>query len=370
MSQVRLVALTPPGPAGVALLAVRGPGAAALLARCFQPRGAWPAPGHLAVGRLRDAQGEPLDEAVLACADAETWELGCHGGPAQLRRVRQALEAAGAAPGPHTEAGDPLAAAALEALPGARTALGAQALLRQANGQLRAAWGALAELLTRDPSAAAVGLRALRAQAHLGRHLLEPTRVALVGLPSAGKSSLLNALLGRQRTLVSPEPGTTRDLVEVEAELGGLPLVLVDAAGWRESDDPLEAEGVRRARLSAAAAGLRLVVIDGAAPTPAAWALARAQSGPALVVLTKLDLLTAPPGWPAQPWPVVAVSSTTGAGLPALEQALVATLAPGADLAGPLPCAPAQWDALDRCEELLRAGDARAARRALEAAPR
>ena len=360
----RLVQLTPTGPAGVALLALSGPGTTALLQARFQPRGRWPAPGRLAVGRLVDPAGQLLDEVVLARAAEERYELGCHGGPAHLRRVHAALGAAGAVPAAQAEPGAPLRAAALAALPAASTELGAQVLLRQADGRLEAAWAELVRALGADLLGAGQLLAGLRRQARLGRALLEPAQVVLVGLPSAGKSSLLNALLGRQRALVSPRPGTTRDLVEAPAELAGLPVVLVDAAGQRETADALEAEGVRRARQAAGAAALRLVVIDAAAPTAAAWALAHEAPDPRLVVLNKVDLLGGDPG-PGAPPGAVAVSARTGQGLGALEAALSVALVGPADPLGAVPCAPEQWSALETAERALAAGDPAAARAAL-----
>lgn len=341
---IGLVRLTPPGPAGVALLGLAGPGATALLQRRFRPRGRWPEPGRLAVGRLEDESGALLDEAVLARSGPDAYELSCHGGPGHLRGVIAALLAAGAVEVEAPLAGaDPIRAAALAALPRATTELGAQVLLRQANGALAGALAsARAALAAGDPARARRELLSLRAAARLGRALLEPARVALVGLPNAGKSSLLNALLGRERALVSPEPGTTRDLVEVEAELAGLPIVLVDAAGRREAQDELEAAGIERARRAAREAALRLVVIDGAAPSREAWELAAAQPAPAVVVINKIDLLADAAALLAEAArralaPCLLCSARTGQGIDAIGPALREALVGQVDEAGPVP---------------------------------
>ena len=99
---------------------------------------------------------------------------------------------------------------------------------------------------------------------HRGERLREGLVVAIAGPPNAGKSSLLNRLARREAAIVSPHAGTTRDVIEVHLDLGGYPVTLLDTAGMRESDDPVEQEGVRRARARAAAADLVLWVMEAA----------------------------------------------------------------------------------------------------------
>ena len=105
--------------------------------------------------------------------------------------------------------------------------------------------------------------------AHRGERLRDGLVVAIAGPPNAGKSSLLNRLARREAAIVSPHAGTTRDVIEVHLDLGGYPVTLLDTAGMRESQDPVEQEGVRRARARAAAADLVLWVVDATAVSAA-----------------------------------------------------------------------------------------------------
>src|SRR6202041_1273895 len=102
-----------------------------------------------------------------------------------------------------------------------------------------------------------------------GERLRDGLGVVIAGPPNAGKSTLLNRLARREAAIVSPHAGTTRDIIEVHLDLGGYPVTLLDTAGIRDSDNPVEQEGVRRARERAAAADLVLWVTDGSAGGPA-----------------------------------------------------------------------------------------------------
>jgi tRNA modification GTPase len=205
---------------------------------------------------------------------------------------------------------------------------------------------------------------ALRAEmeAHLadgqrGEKLREGLVVAILGAPNAGKSSLLNALVGRDAAIVSARAGTTRDVVEARLDLGGVPVTLADTAGLREASDEIEAEGVRRALLRAEAADLRLLVFAAdAAPDPDTLALV---APGALVVANKTDLAPAPAAiGGVAPLPV---SVRTGDGLAALRTALAAA---AAELARPESATPitrsrhraAVRDAVARLAELDGAG--------------
>ncbi len=127
-----------------------------------------------------------------------------------------------------------------------------------------------------------------------GERLRDGIGVAILGPPNAGKSSLLNRIARREAAITSPIAGTTRDIVEVAIDLQGYPVVLADTAGLRDSDDPIEQEGLRRARRRAEEAEIRLFVFDARDPAEAAGAAA--WPGPdTILVANKIDLLAQNP---------------------------------------------------------------------------
>ena len=153
-----------------------------------------------------------------------------------------------------------------------------------------------------------------------GQRVREGYRIALIGAPNAGKSSLLNALTGRDAAIVTPIPGTTRDVVEVPMEIAGYRVVFADTAGLREVEDIVEAEGVRRARMWAEGADLRIWVIDGSASGDD-WRQAMDIVRPTdIPVLSKADLDLGDDGKAAQG--ALSVSAATGDGLQALREVI------------------------------------------------
>jgi tRNA modification GTPase len=158
-----------------------------------------------------------------------------------------------------------------------------------------------------------------------GERLREGLVVAIAGPPNAGKSSLLNRIARREAAIVSPYAGTTRDVIEVHLDLDGLPVTVLDTAGIRVSDDPVEQEGVRRAQARAAAADLVLWVIDASADGTQTFDITT-ESGTAWRVASKIDLVDSDSkrnlGHPAKR--SFAVSATTGAGIPELVGAIAA----------------------------------------------
>jgi tRNA modification GTPase len=157
----------------------------------------------------------------------------------------------------------------------------------------------------------AAEIRPILADAQRGERLREGFTVAITGAPNAGKSTLLNRLAEREVAIVSPVPGTTRDAIEVALDLKGVPVVLVDTAGMRETHDPVEAEGVRRARARAEAADLVLWLVDNAR----ADARPETMSRNAWPVRTKADLIDSDSQRVLRDQGFIVVSAKTGLGI-------------------------------------------------------
>jgi tRNA modification GTPase len=343
--QASMCLLTPLGEGGIGIIALWGPGAPAILARCF--RGTRCRAGELDPGRLAHGHigrgADILDEVILARlappypgAEAPYFEVNCHGGVVAVRAVmdRLAEEGAGRSPLPVAHESLPplsperIRQEALAALQQVPTQLGALVLLHQSNGALTAALTAIREsLLGGSPGGARRLLADLLGTSKLGLDLLSPPRVALLGPPNAGKSTLLNALLEEERVIVHHEPGTTRDVIVERVSVRGVPFDLMDSAGIRDTTDEVEAEAVRRARRLAGHCDVALVLFDAAAgPPPGPEAIPQTAPGTrVLLVANKIDLPAgdAPPET-ADGRPVVAVSALERRGIRRLEDVLLA----------------------------------------------
>src|SRR5262249_45570791 len=155
----------------------------------------------------------------------------------------------------------------------------------------------------------------LARQVRLGRHLTAPWKVVVAGAPNVGKSSLVNALAGYQRSIVSPIPGTTRDVVTTSIAIDGWPIDLIDTGSLSEQAEELEQQGIRLAESAVAEADLCLMVLDGAANelSSATGGLRPPLAQNMQLVINKIDL---PPGWDwNQELEAVRVSALTEAGL-------------------------------------------------------
>ena len=364
---------TPPGQGAVAIVRVSGPDALAVGGRVFRKRGAT-GHGEAVVGALAPRvqhfgqiweEGALVDEVLLTVfpgpasfTGEDVVEIGCHGGGLVTRRVLEAVLRAGAGaagPGEFTRRAflngklDLTQAEAIMDVVLAQSDLALRAAARQLGGSLgervRGLQSQLLDLLahleayidfpeediapeTGSQMQARMGLvrgelEKLLATARHGRVLRTGVRTVLSGAPNAGKSSLLNRLLGYERAIVSPVPGTTRDTLEEVVMLRGWSLRLVDTAGLREGGDALEQLGMERTRLQLEDADLILQVSDGQKPPepPAA-----AQDPRVLHVLNKVDL-GEHSGWATTE--AVRVSCLTGEGMEALEEAIVDTLQAG-----------------------------------------
>lgn len=380
--------LTPSGRGAIAVVRVEGPAAASIVARLFCPAGKpnlADAPlGRILFGhwRLPTPTGGPagspsVGEEVIVCRRGDqAVEVHCHGGTIASGAILDSLAAAGCRVVPWRQwldaaQPDPTRAAALTALAEARTQRTAAILLDQAAGALaRAVRQVRAALVRGDLAAAHERLACLTARAPLGQRLLDPFRIVLAGPPNAGKSSLVNALLGYQRAIVFDRPGTTRDAVTASTALDGWPVLLTDTAGLHAPSDPLEAAGVERASVAMAAADCLLLVFDVAAPCDAEARTLRRCHPAALLVWNKCDLLG--PG--AKPlrtaWsPTDAlVSALSGAGLDDLIGRVASLLVPAPPQPGEaVPFTAQQAAALAGALDAARQADCRAALAALQA---
>lgn len=353
---------TPPGQGGIAIVRVSGEAARTCFDALFRPAGKQKVESHrLLYGRLYDENQTLIDEcmAVLMLAPRsytreDVAEFHIHGGEQVARQALRALYALGvrpAEPGEFTRRAflngrvDLTRAEAVMRLIAAQGEQSARAALRQLNGgvsafvrdiqgQVTALTAGVAAALDYPEEIAeeeAAGDAALKAR-DLARKLEDACdeRAArmldtgfdavLCGRPNVGKSSLLNALLGEERAIVTDIPGTTRDVVRGSMLLSGMKINLSDTAGIREDAETVEAIGVRRARQAIESADLILLVLDASAPlTPEDEALTRDTEGlPRAVILNKIDQGLAF-DWPG----ALRVSARTGEGMDALR-ALIA----------------------------------------------
>jgi len=327
---------TAAGRAAVAVVRVSGPKAGLAVAAIA---GDAPRPRRAAVRPLYDAQGGKIDDGLVlwfkgpaSYTGEDAAEFQVHGGPAVVEALLGALMALGlrlAEPGEFTRRAfengklDLAQAEGVADLIDAETEQQRRQALEQLGGRLSKVQGRWREALTealalfeaavdfpdeevpadvagraRPVLAALVAeLDAAAADVSRGTSVREGYRVALLGAPNAGKSTLLNALAAREAAIVTATPGTTRDIIEVPLVLAGYKLLLADTAGLRETDNEIEAEGVRRAKAWAAAADLRLWLVDGSLPDTEAPPR-ELQPGD-ICVITKRDLPENESGWKA-----------------------------------------------------------------------
>lgn len=364
---------TPLGEGGLAVLRVSGPAAFAVADKVFVPVGkssqkpSAAASHTVHYGRV-ERDGRFVDEVLLTVLRAprtftreDTVEISCHGGLLPAKLVLDALLAAGARPaepGEFTQRAflngrlDLAQAEAVADLIHARTELALTAAGEQLAGKLSQRINQLRDDLLRvlahveahidfpDEDIAPDTRGQLLAKlergvafmdellrtADEGQILRRGIRAAIIGRPNAGKSSLLNQLLGHDRAIVSPVAGTTRDTIEETANIRGLPVVFVDTAGLREAHDAIEQEGIRRTRAMVAKAELVLHVLDANESLSAEdeQFLAEFAEKKRILVLNKCDLPRAG-GWQA-PARLIEVSCLTGAGLEALKDAIKQTV--------------------------------------------
>lgn len=275
---------------------------------------------------------DPSEEVVICRLSEHEFEIHCHGGQAAARRILTDLETLQISivdwgTQARQSTGN-LATDCQLALTKATTLRTASILLDQ-----EAAWRNFAEQII--PAAIAGLWSELKTQVNhalswqeLGQHLLEPFRVVLTGEPNVGKSALLNALVGYQRSVVFDQPGTTRDVVTVETAFDGWPVRLIDTAGLRENALGLEAAGIELAHAQVAEADLVLQVLDATRPVELAEGSRPASSQKSILVINKSDLLPEQASSDSSPHGAILVSARTGLGVELLIAEIAAKLVP------------------------------------------
>ena len=352
---------TPSGRGAIGVVRVSGPGAlqisAALLTRTspLEPRRA--TFSRLTAGAIHDQVVATFFPQPASYTGDDIVEIATHGSSVVLNAVVAAAVREGArlaAPGEFTLRAylngriDLPQAEAVADLVDAATPLQARAAFDQLNGTLTTAIGeidaALFDLIAKleasvdfpdegyhfvEPGSAALSIEAIAQKinallttASRGRLVREGATIVIAGPPNAGKSSLFNALVGSHRAIVTPVPGTTRDLLTEVVDLDGVRSTLVDTAGIGDSTDPIEVEGIRRARAAAAVSDLILLVRDGSTPLEPSSTFEEVSESKRLIVSSKADL---PSAWHREK--ALRVSARTGQGIEELIAAIHRALA-------------------------------------------
>jgi tRNA modification GTPase len=361
---------TPRGRGALAVIRLSGPNAIAIAKTLGDFDDVEPRQARL-TKLTRPADQQMLDQVLLTCFPAphsltgeDVVEISCHGSPAIVRSIIEAtleLGAVLAGPGEFTLRAlsngkiNLAQAEAIRDLIAAQTDAAVKQASRQLNGELSNALGPFKEKLVevivllesalefveedipaprvneidRDLATVSAGVEKLSHSYSAGRLLQEGVRVTITGRPNVGKSSLFNSLIERERAIVTDVPGTTRDTLSEAIDLEGIPVILTDTAGLRETTDGIETLGIERTRRAMGDSDLVLVVLDGSTDLgPSDQELvAQTESARRLVVLNKSDL----PSFKAtlcclEPVEAINVSARTGEGLASLRAAILASL--------------------------------------------
>lgn len=373
--------ITPEGRAAVAVVRVWGIDAAETILRLsgrgqnFAADRSWlPAQNSIVYREIVYDSGH-VEDVVLLAIDDRSFEIHCHGGEMASRKLLDALKANGATlasdscgigfPFPvETRPPSKAEMAHWGLLCRAHTERSAAAILRLVQGQLAEELRELAGLLdAREYDLVSQRIDVLVASYAWGKHLIEPWKIAFVGPPNVGKSSLLNAIAGFQRAIVQDQPGTTRDVLQVQIAIAGWPVVLFDTAGLRETSDPIERAGIEKTLRAAQEVDLVLEVraanflVDLQQKSQGAQYQAQR-----LRVVNQIDL--APDSESDQG--EIGTSALTGVGLPNLINKIAEALFPSErSLTQPFIAARGICDELQAARSSLARGDIEAARKTI-----
>jgi len=397
-----VAAATPPGRGGIGIVRVSGPATRGIATAIL---GKLPVPRHATVSVFSDAGGHTIDlglalyfPAPASFTGEDVLELHGHGGPVVMDLlVARAVELGArlARPGEfserafHNDKLDLVQAEAIADLIAAGSAEAARAALRSLSGVFSREVQALAEKLTElrayveaaidfpDEDAEFLATPEVRERiaeidarfasiaetVRQGRALRDGLHVVIAGRPNAGKSSLLNALAGHDAAIVTAVPGTTRDLLRERIHVDGLPIHVVDTAGLRDTDDVIEVEGLRRARMEMSRADLVLYVVDATLGFAAGEEGSLPAGTTTLVVWNKTDLPAAKPAPKLEDRPAIAISALEGDGMPALREQLKAAAGYQSE-SGAWSARRRHLDALARAQSLFEVAEARLGERA------
>lgn len=378
--------LTPPGRGAVASLRVRGnlSHLAAAIDSHFTAANGTPlseqSVGRICFGQWSDPEGPSAEtEDVVFCrCDDTTAEIHCHGGPAATERILTDLKRSGI----RTVSWQEQAASVSTSLESELDAVLTRATTRRAAFLLLEQQSVLPDVfqeLANHPVESAQQkndlietLNRLLSWSSFGTHLTVPWRVALVGRPNVGKSTLLNTLAGFTRAIVYDQPGTTRDVVSVETAFDGWPVLLLDTAGIRDTTDEIEREGVSRSRQTIDRADCICLLFDSCTDLSdedrQLLSEVKSAEASAIIVATRSDL--AKQGDLEQSWirnhPAVVTSAETKDGMDELIEVIVNTLVPNEPSRGePFPVTARQIDLLQAARDALEKGEAEEAQRFL-----
>ncbi len=383
---------TAPGTGGIGIVRISGPDALSLLSTLFVPHRPQSSfiSHRLYYGRVVNESGQVLDEALAVYMRSphtytreDVVELHCHGSYVVLQEVLRTVFSLGARPaqsGEFTKRAflggriDLTRAEAVVDLLQAQTPKSAQLAAHQLQGELFERLELIRDELVnilallevaidfpdedveivqheqvvlRLQSAVLLPLEQLLAMADQGKIIRDGVKIVLAGRPNAGKSSLLNVLLREERALVTPQPGTTRDTIEERFVIRGIPVHLIDTAGIRQHQDPIEAMGIERARQKMRQADLVLLLVDASAgcAAPERELFQSISDKPTIVVINKCDLVDGHQvanlanSFPKNP--VVPISAKKQQGISELQEAIYQrVVGDGADLCEQMTCAP------------------------------